>query len=73
MSHARPQHAYLKQFFGGRDMTLFHLKRMDSSDGSETLDDFLQDRLSPAQRRNLNEYLHEYACEYSFAGHFEFA
>jgi sulfite reductase (NADPH) flavoprotein alpha-component len=73
MSHARPQHAYLKQFFGGRDMTLFHLKRMDSSDGTETLADITRDRLTPAQRRYLNEYLHEYACEYSFAGHFEFA
>lgn len=72
MSHARPQHAYLKQFFGGKDMTLFHLKRMDSSDGSETLADFTQDRLTPAQRRYLNEYLHEYSAEYLFAGRFDY-
>lgn len=71
MSAARPQHEYLKQFFGGRDMTLFHLKRMDSSDGSETLDDIIHDRLSPAQRRYLNEYLHEYSIEYSYAGRFD--
>ena len=71
MSAARPQHEYLKQFFGGRDMTLFHLKRMDSSDGSETPDDIIQDRLSPAQRRYLNAYLHEYSIEYSFAGRFD--
>lgn len=71
MSAARPQHEYLKKFFGGRDMTLFHLKRMDSSDGSETLDDIIHDRLSPAQRHYLNEYLHEYSIEYSYAGRFD--
>ncbi|HRH95445.1 MAG TPA: gamma-glutamylcyclotransferase [Prosthecobacter sp.] len=71
MSAARAQHEYLKQFFGGRDMTLFHLKRMDSSDGSETQEDIRSDRLSPAQRRYLNEYLHEYSTEYAFAGRFD--
>ena len=72
MTYARPQHEYLKQFFGGRDMTLFHLKRMDSSDGTETLEDIIRDRLNPYQRQYLNEYLHEYASEYSFAGLFDF-
>ncbi|MCP5559727.1 MAG: gamma-glutamylcyclotransferase [Verrucomicrobiaceae bacterium] len=71
MSNARPQHEYLKKFFGGRDMTLFHLKRMDSSDGSETEEDIRFDRLSAAQRQYLNEYLHEYATEYVFAGTFD--
>jgi|APTNR8051073442_1049403.scaffolds.fasta_scaffold05125_3 gamma-glutamylcyclotransferase (GGCT)/AIG2-like uncharacterized protein YtfP len=71
MRAARPQHEYLKKFFGGRDMTLFHLKRMDSSDGSESAADLREDRLSPAQRQYLNEYLHEYAAEYVFAGHFD--
>lgn len=73
MSQARPQHEYLRQYFGGRDMTLFHLKRMDSSDGSETLDDIANDRLNPAQRLYLNEYLHEYRNEYSFAGFFDYS
>jgi gamma-glutamylcyclotransferase (GGCT)/AIG2-like uncharacterized protein YtfP len=72
MSEARPQHEYLKQFFGGRDMTLFHLKRMDSSNGTETLDDIVHGRLTAAQRQYLNEYLHEYSYEYSFAGRFEY-
>jgi len=58
--------------FGGRDMTLFHLKRMDSSDGTETLDDIRQDRLDSAQRRYLNAYLQEYKREYRYIGRFEY-
>jgi sulfite reductase (NADPH) flavoprotein alpha-component len=70
MSSARWQHRFLRGLFGGRDMTLFHLKRLDTSDGSETLDDFKHDRLSPAQREYLNEYLHEYNAEYVYAGRY---
>jgi gamma-glutamylcyclotransferase (GGCT)/AIG2-like uncharacterized protein YtfP len=70
LSNARAEHAYLKQFFGGRDMTLFHLKRMDTSDGSETLEDLTFNRLNPAQRLYLDEYLHEYCAEYSFVGRY---
>ncbi|MEZ0388131.1 MAG: gamma-glutamylcyclotransferase family protein [Verrucomicrobium sp.] len=72
MSGARPEHAYLKQFFGGRDMTLFHLKRMDTSDGSETLEDVIFDRLNLAQHLYLAEYLHEYCAEYSFVGRYDY-
>lgn len=68
MSEARPLHEYLKSFFGGRDMTLFHLKRMDSSDGLESMDDILHGRLNDAQRRYLNSYLNEYAREYRYVG-----
>lgn len=71
MSGARPLHEYLKGFFGGRDMTLFHLKRLDSSDGTETLEDIRQGCLSEAQRRYLNAYLNEYAKEYSYVGRFK--
>ena len=39
MAGARAQHAFLQGYFGGKDMTLFHLQRMDPSDGSETLAD----------------------------------
>lgn len=70
MSAARPYHNYLKGFFGGRDMTLFHLKRLDNSDGSETLEDIRQERLSEAQMRYINAYLHEYAREYRYVGRF---
>lgn len=72
MSGARWQHSFLKGLFGGKDMTLFHLKRLDDSDGSETLDDIRHDRLSPAQRRYLDEYLHEYMSEYVYVGRYSY-
>jgi len=70
MSGARWQHSFLHGLFGGKDMTLFHLKRLDASDGSETLEDIRHDRLSPAQRQYLNEYLHEYSAEYVYVGRY---
>ena len=72
MSQARPLHEYLKGFFGGRDMTLFHLKRLDSSDGNESMDDIRHGRLNHAQRRYLNDYLNEYAREYRYVGRFDY-
>jgi cation transport regulator ChaC len=70
MSCARWQHTFLRGLFGGKDMTLFHLKRLDESDGGETLDDIKHGRLTPAQRRYLNEYLHEYSEEYVYVGRY---
>lgn len=72
MSGARPLHEYLKGFFGGRDMTLFHLKRLDSSDGSESMEDIRNGRLNEAQLRYLNGYLNEYAREYRYVGRFDY-
>lgn len=72
MAGARWQHDFLKGFFGGRDMTLFHLKRLDHSDGSETLDDIRNNRLTPAQRLYLDEYLHAYSDEYAYVGRFRY-
>ncbi len=72
MSQARPLHKYLKGFFGGRDMTLFHLKRLDSSDGNESMDDIQHGRLNEAQLGYLNGYLNEYAREYRYVGRFEY-
>lgn len=72
MSAAREQHRFLQGFFGGRDMTLFHLKRLDHSDGSETLDDLRQGRLTPAQRQYLDAYLNAYAAEYVYAGRYDY-
>jgi len=73
MSQARPQHQYLIRFFGGRDMTLFHLKRMDSSDGNESVEDIHQGCLNQAQKHYLNGYLNEYAKEYRYVGRFQFS
>jgi hypothetical protein len=72
MAEARPLHEYLKGFFGGRDMTLFHLKRLDRSDGNESMDDIRHGRLNEAQLRYLNGYLNEYAREYRYVGRFDY-
>ncbi|HTE50049.1 MAG TPA: cytochrome b5 domain-containing protein, partial [Kofleriaceae bacterium] len=68
MSAARVEHRYLQKLMAGRDVTVFFLKRMDSSDGTETLDDFRRERLTPEQDRYLQRYLHEFAREYRYAG-----
>lgn len=72
MTLARPRHEYLKSFFGGRDMTLFHLKRLDSSDGYESMDDIRYGRLNKAQLCYLNGYLNEYAREYRYVGYISY-
>ena len=72
MSEARPLHNYLKRFFSGCDMTLFHLKRLDSSDGKESMDHVRNGDLNKSQRRYLNAYLNEYAREYRYVGRFEY-
>lgn len=72
MTRARPLHNYLKQFFGGRDMTLFHLKRLDSSNGQESIDDIRNGRLNQDQQRYINSYLNEYAREYDYVGRFNY-
>ncbi len=72
MSGARALHEYLKSFFGRRDMTLFHLKRLNSSDGSESMDDIRHGRFNEAQRNYLNAYLNEYAREYRYVGCFDY-
>lgn len=73
MQHARAEHAYLKQFLAGKDVTLFFLRRMDSSDGTETRAAYLGRQLTEEQQRFINEYLHEFAREYRFVGRMDFA
>ncbi len=68
MRDARWQHRLLWPWFGGRDMTLFHLRRMDSADGSETEALVASRRYSAAQRQVLDAYLQAYAAEYAYAG-----
>jgi AIG2 family protein len=70
MSSARWQHSFLKDLFGGKDMTLFHLGRLDDTGAVPTLDDVKHDRLTPKQREYLNEYLHAYNAEYAYSGHY---
>ncbi len=68
MQNAREEHAYLKKFFSGKDMTVFFLKRMDISSGEETLEHATAVGLSNLQKRYLNAYLHEFKREYEFIG-----
>lgn len=68
MTNARRRHEFLKQLLGGRDTTLFLLQRLDTSNADESWDDIRYDRLSGAQVRYLNAYLHEYAREYRYVG-----
>ncbi|RYZ59432.1 MAG: hypothetical protein EOP07_04080 [Proteobacteria bacterium] len=68
MSNARPEHHYLRNFLSGKDMTLFFLRRMDSSDGSECFEDIKKGHLTHAQKRYLNNYLHEFDREYQILG-----
>lgn len=72
ISQARVLHEYLKSFFGGRDMTLFHLKRLDSSDGTESMEDIRNGLLNQAQLQYLNGYLNEYAREYRYVGRIDY-
>lgn len=72
MSEARPLHEFLKGFLGGRDMTLYHLRRLDSSKIDETMDDVRKGRLDQAQKQYLNAYLNEYAREYRYVGRYDY-
>lgn len=72
MRDARPEHEYLKRLLSGKDATLLFLKRMDSSDGTETFEQVAAGDFDPAQRRYLNGYLREFAREYRFAGRIDY-
>lgn len=72
MTQARPQLHCVKELFGGKDITMFHLRRLDTSDGRDSLAEFKQDRLSEAARRYLNAYLHEFDFEYRYAGRYTY-
>lgn len=68
MSAARGDLVSLVPLFGGRDMTLFHVRRLDTSDGGETEDDVRNNRLSDSALRYINAYLHEYSAEFRYVG-----
>lgn len=70
MEGARSDLRCVWELFGGKDMTLFHLKRLDSSDGSEKLEDIKSGCISEAGQKYLNAYLHEYNREYRYVGRY---
>lgn len=73
MASARSRHEILKTWFGGRDVTLFLLNRLDTSDGAETMGDVAAGRLRPDQRACLDAYLHAFADEYDYVGRLDYA
>src|SRR4051794_18075108 len=70
MSDARADLASAKPVLGGRDTTLSHLHRHDTSDGTETLEDLRQGHVNDGARRYLAAWLHAYATEFRYAGRF---
>lgn len=68
MSKARWQLHSLWAIFGGKDMTLFHIKRHDSSTGEETMTDYHRGKINQGAKNYLNAYLHAYEKEFIYAG-----
>jgi sulfite reductase (NADPH) flavoprotein alpha-component len=68
MESCRWQHQCLLQILAGRDTTLFHLRRLDSSRGDETLPELQRKGLDQQQWHYLNSYLHAYGKEYLYRG-----
>ncbi len=73
MAGARPAHTIARGWFAGKEVTVFLLKRMDSSDGTEVLNDVVEDKLQSSQRAYLNVYLHAFAEEYDYVCPFNYA
>jgi len=70
MAHARPELHCVFELFGGKDITTFHLRRLDTSDGRDCLRDFQEGRLSGPARQYLEAYLHEFHAEYRYVGRY---
>lgn len=73
MSKARKELHCLFDLIGSKDMTLFHLKRLDTSNGQETIEDVLNDRISDYAKNYLNAYLHEYNHEFELIGSYDYS
>jgi sulfite reductase (NADPH) flavoprotein alpha-component len=70
MSAARRDLESAKAVLGGRDTTLFHLHRHDTSSGTETLDDLRRGQVPERARRYLATWLHAYATDFRYAGRY---
>jgi|GEM_PF-295940 len=55
---------------GGRDMTLFLVRRHDTSRGDETASDLRAGSITPGAKKYINAYLHEYSRVYRYAGRY---
>jgi sulfite reductase (NADPH) flavoprotein alpha-component len=68
MSDARPDHDFLRPFFVGTDATMYLLKRMDGTDGAQSVEALELGQLSENQKKYLNDYLHEFSQQYRYVG-----
>ena len=68
MQDANSRLVCLLDLFGGKDMTLFHVRRHDTSSGNETEGDVLTGNITPGAKKYINAYLHEYTREFTYAG-----
>jgi gamma-glutamylcyclotransferase (GGCT)/AIG2-like uncharacterized protein YtfP len=72
ISNVRFELKGLQELFGGKDMTLFHLKRHDTSNGKETILDFVKEQITEGQAEYINAYLHEYLKEFKYVGTYSY-
>lgn len=72
MQNSRKKLHCLFDVFGGKDMTLFHIKRHNTSTGKETIDDYLNGNISAPAKKYLNAYMHEYQKEFDYVGRYQF-
>lgn len=72
MQKARSKLQGIISLLGGKDMTLFFVKRHDTSNGNETIGDIIQGRISPGAKKYINAYLNEFAREYQYVGKFDY-
>lgn len=72
MRNSRKELDCLFDIFGGKDMTLFHLKRHDSSTGDESIEDIINGDISKEGANYINTYLHEYSKEFTCIGRYTY-
>lgn len=72
MSASMEEFPFLETLLGGKDSTLFFLKRMDSSTHNETLEQVIHGCFSPLQQKSLNRYLHEFSHIFQYLGRFDY-
>jgi sulfite reductase (NADPH) flavoprotein alpha-component len=69
LSDAEP---FLRRIFGGTEISVLTLGRMDTSDGAETLEQVAADRLTDAQRAHLHRSVHDLATVGHVVGSFRY-
>jgi len=71
MQYAREQLQGIIPLLGGKDMTLFFVKRHDSSNGTETDADIRNWNISEAAKKYINSYLNAFEKEYLYIGSYD--